>query len=191
MHFSTLLFSALSLISLTSATQTARPALKDSTIFRSTEVCESCPNKSCYECTLGHNETLRVQTGGVAYIRSLIGFRLPVPATSVTKCTVQFPGFVTLPQKNINVTVSRAMSSNWDEDTVNGENAPIMGVVFNSVEVEAESNLPAIDVTFACKKAAKDRRFSIFLGAQSGSFAVWSKDSGNGNPAILHITYDE
>ncbi|KAM0441275.1 hypothetical protein ACHAPT_000584 [Fusarium lateritium] len=189
MHFPTLLFSAVSLLSLAQATEVSRPALKDSTILRSTVSCPECPDRNCYKCTLGHNETLQANTGGLAYVRTIIGFKLPVPARRVTKCTVQTPAFTKLPEFPVTVTVSAAKTSNWNEDTVNGENAPDSGEVFNTVNVPALSNLPAFDVTPACKAASKDRQFSIYLGAQSGSFAIWSKDSGN--PAILHITYED
>jgi hypothetical protein len=100
-------------------------------------------------------------------------------------CTVQTPAFTKLPQFPINVTVARAKTSTWNEDTVDGENAPDSGEVFNTVDVPALSNLPAFDVTPACKAASKDGQLSIYLGAESGSFAIWSKESGN--PAILHI----
>jgi hypothetical protein len=189
MHFSTIILTAVGLISFSQATEIARPALKDSTILRSTVSCMNCPDLNCYKCTLGHNDTLQANTGGLAYIRSIVGFKLPVAASSVTKCTVQMPAFTKLPEYPVNVTVARAKSSTWTEDTIDGENAPDAGDVFNTVNVPALSNLPAFDVTPACKKAAKNGGFSIYLGTESGSFAIWSKDSGN--PAVLHISYDE
>ncbi|KAJ4178491.1 hypothetical protein NW767_014844 [Fusarium falciforme] len=189
MQFPTLLLSVVSLITLSEATEVSRPALMDSTILRSTVSCPECPERNCYKCTLGHNETLQANTGGLAYVRSLIGFKLPVPAKQVTKCTIQTPAFTKLPQFPINVTVAAAKTSKWNEDTVDGENSPDSGEVFNTVNAPALSNLPAFDVTPACKSVSKDRQFSIYLGAESGSFAIWSKDSGN--PAILHITYED
>ncbi|KAI5456915.1 hypothetical protein BGZ63DRAFT_395097 [Mariannaea sp. PMI_226] len=189
MHFPTIFLSFVSLISLSQATQVSRPAIKDSTILRSTVSCPDCPERNCYLCTLGHDKTLHANTGGLAFVRSIIGFKLPVPAKEVTKCSVQVPAFTQLPQFPINVTVAAAKSSTWNEDTIDGENAPDSGETFNTVQVPALSNLPAFDVTPACKAASKDRQFSIYLGAQFGSFDIWSKDSGN--PAILHVTYKD
>ncbi|KAI8867824.1 hypothetical protein GQ42DRAFT_164541 [Ramicandelaber brevisporus] len=168
------------------AADTSRPAIKDSTILRSTVTCPNCPERNCYKCTLGHEPTLRANTGGLAFVRSLVGFQLPVPVASVTKCTVQFPGLKELRQFPLNVTVAVANSSNWCENTVTGENAPDSAAPFVTALVPAYSNIPAIDITPACKSAGYDGQFSIYLGAQFDSFEIWSKDSGN--PAILHIT---
>lgn len=183
------LLSFVSLLCQSQAAEIARPAIKDSTILRSTVSCPECPEKDCYKCTLGHNETLEANTGGRAYIRSLLGFELPVPTEQVTKCTVQTPAFTKLPQFPLEVTIAAASTSDWDEDTVSGENAPGDGGVFDTVSVPALSNPPALDVTPACKGASEDGQFSIYLGVESGSFAIWSKDSGN--PAVLRVTYEE
>ncbi|OGM47459.1 hypothetical protein ABOM_002595 [Aspergillus bombycis] len=174
----------MSLIILSFAIDT--PATKDSTIFRSTVNCPACPDGNCYKCTLGHDATLQTNTGGLAYIRSLIAFQLPVPAASVTACTVQFPAFTKPLEAPVNVTVAQALSSDWNEDTVTGENAPDSGDVFTEIEVPAYANMGPIDVTPACKGADEDGHFSIFVGTKFGRIEVWSKDSGN--PAILHIT---
>ncbi|EEQ31333.1 hypothetical protein McanMca71_004556 [Microsporum canis] len=194
MHFSSyLLISALAMVANVATAsppplnELSRPALKDSTILRSTVSCPDCPERNCYKCTLGHNNTLLANTGGLAYIRTLVGFQLPVPTKKVKKCTVQFPAFVQRIQTAINVTVSEAMSSNWDEDTVTGENAPDSGEPFSSLLVPALNNMGPLDVTQACKAAADNGDFSIFVGTQFGRIEIWSKDSGN--PAILHTYY--
>ncbi|KAL5365129.1 hypothetical protein BJX96DRAFT_179560 [Aspergillus floccosus] len=173
------------------ASETATPATKDSTIFRSTVSCPACPDRNCYKCTLGHNDTLVANTGGLAYLRWLVDFDLPaeVAPAAVTSCTVQFPGFVAPVGAGINVTVSTAVSSDWDEDTVTAENAPDAGDVLSTVEVPAYANLPALDVTGACRGAGGDGAFSIYVGTVFGRMEVWSKDSGN--PAILHVSYDD
>lgn len=111
-----------------------------------------------------------------------------MPSEKVTECTVQTPAFTRLPQSPLEVTVAAAKTSDWDEETVSGGNAPEDDGVFNTVSVPALSNLPAFDVTPACK-ASGDGQFSIYLGVESGSFEIWSKDSGN--PAILHVTYED
>ncbi|KAK2849622.1 hypothetical protein FQN49_005577 [Arthroderma sp. PD_2] len=165
----------------------SRPALKDSTILRSTVFCPDCPEGNCYKCTLGHNDTVIANTGGMAYLRSLVGFQLPVPAKKVKKCTVQFPAFTKRIQTAINVTVSQALSSDWNEDTVSGDTAPESGEVFSSLQVEALNNMGPLDVTKACKAASDNGDFSIYVGTQFGQIEIWSKDSGN--PAILHTYY--
>ncbi|EFQ99453.1 hypothetical protein MGYG_02464 [Nannizzia gypsea CBS 118893] len=192
MHFSScLLVSALALVANVAIAsppplqQVSRPALKDSTIYRSTVYCGECPEGNCYKCTLGHNNTLIANTGGMAYLRALVGFQLPVPAKKVEKCTVQFPAFVKLMESPINITVSEALSNDWDEDTVTGENAPETSEPFSTAHVPALNNPPALDATQACRNAARNGDFSIYVGAQFGRFEIWSKDSGN--PAILHI----
>ncbi|KAJ1823035.1 hypothetical protein LPJ56_000345 [Coemansia sp. RSA 2599] len=161
-----------------------RPAVKDSTIFRSTVSCPDCPDRNCYKCTLGHDSKLKANTGGLAYISALVGFEMPTDGSNVESCTVQIPAFSTRLQSPITVVVSNAASSDWPEDTVNGENAPALGDEIASVDVPAYNNLPAVDITPACQ-AAVDGKFSIYFNARFGSFEFWSKDSGN--PAILHV----
>lgn len=189
MHLPAVILSLVALIPFCQAAEIDRPAVKDSTILRSTTNCPQCPDQNCNRCTLGHEEILEANRGARAFMQSLIGFELPVPADQVTACSVQTPAFTKLPEIDIDVTVAAATSSDWDEDTVNGENAPDSGVYFNTVHVPALSNLPAFDVTEACKAADEDGQFSIYLAINTGSMAIWSKDSGN--PAILHVTYEE
>ncbi|KAH7145414.1 hypothetical protein B0J13DRAFT_322381 [Dactylonectria estremocensis] len=172
------------LASVSQAAQIDRPALKDSTILRSTTSCGDCPESDCYQCTLGHDDTLQANTGGLASVRSLVGFQLPVSPSSVKRCTVQFPALTRQLAYPVNVTFALAATSDWDETTVNGENAPDSGEPFITVNVPAYSNLVAVDITPACKAAGEDGQFSVYFGTESGSIAIWSKDSGN--PSILH-----
>ncbi|KAL2848088.1 hypothetical protein BJY01DRAFT_162781 [Aspergillus pseudoustus] len=179
------------LATVSQATILDRTAIKDSTILRSTVSCTACPDNDCYKCTYGLEDNLRANTGGLAWIRSLVGFQLPenVDSSDVTKCTVQFPAFTSLPQYDFNLTVVPAVSSDWDEDTVNGNNAPDSTDDVTLVPVPALTNPPLLDVTSACQNADENGQFSIYLGAAFGSFEIWSKDSGN--PAVLHITFGE
>ncbi|KAJ2309481.1 hypothetical protein H4S02_010269 [Coemansia sp. RSA 2611] len=165
------------------ATAIDTPATKDSTILRSTTSCTSCPENNCYKCTLGHENTLVANTGGLAYIQALIGFHMPVEASQVSNCTIQIPAFTTH-EYPFTVIISNAASSDWDEDTVSGENAPAPGSEIAKVYVPAYNNLGPVDITPACQ-AAVNGEFSVYFGAQSDRFEFWSKDSGN--PAILHI----
>ncbi|KAJ2448271.1 hypothetical protein EV183_005527 [Coemansia sp. RSA 2336] len=162
------------------------PAVKDSTILRSTVSCANCPESNCYKCTLGHDKTLVANTGGLAFIQSLIGFHMPVDASRVTNCTVQIPAFTTQHENPFTVVVAQAASSDWNEDTVNGENAPASGSQIAQVDVPAYANLGPVDITPACKSAVNGE-FSVYFGSRIGRYEFWSKDSGN--PAILHITY--
>jgi hypothetical protein len=191
MHVAKLASSLAILAAASQATILNRPAIKDSTILRSTVSCATCPDNDCYKCTYGLEGHLRANTGGLAWVRSLVGFQLPenVDPSYVTKCTVQFPAFTRLPQYEFNLTVVPAVSSDWDEDTVNGDNAPDSNGDIAIVPVPALTNPPLLDVTNACQDADEDGQFSIYLGADFGSFEIWSKDSGN--PAVLHITFDE
>ncbi|KAJ2001682.1 hypothetical protein GGI02_004903 [Coemansia sp. RSA 2322] len=165
--------------------QHSTPATKDSTIMRSTVSCPNCPDRNCYECTLGHNTTLVANTGGLAFIQSLIGFKMPVDGSSVASCSIQIPAFTTPLQYPVTVQIFKADSSSWNEDTVTANNAPAPGNMVTSVLVPAYNNLPATDITAACQ-AADNRKFSVYIGTQFDRIEFWSKDSGN--PAILHIT---
>ncbi|KAL4768873.1 hypothetical protein BDW60DRAFT_113131 [Aspergillus nidulans var. acristatus] len=188
------LFLALAVLATTSqAAQLNRPSVKDSTILRSTVSCPDCPESNCYKCRYGSEKTLRANTGGLAWIRSLVGFRLDLPEDiypdDITKCTVQFPAFTKLPNSAFNMTVIPAVSTDWDEVTVNGENAPASTDDVAVYPVQALTNPPLLDVTEACWLADDDGQFSIYLGAEFGSYEIWSKDSGN--PAVLHVYYDD
>ncbi|KAJ2728723.1 hypothetical protein IW152_005886 [Coemansia sp. BCRC 34962] len=156
--------------------------------MRSTVSCTNCPNNNCYECTLGYDQKLVANTGGLAFVQALIGFKMPVSGSSVSSCTIQIPAFTTPLQYPITVQFFTAALSDWDEDTVTANNAPAAGTLINSVEVPAYNNLVATDITAACQSAGSDGEFSVYLGAQFGHFEFWSKDSGN--PAIIHITTD-
>ncbi|KAL4922728.1 hypothetical protein BDW62DRAFT_2319 [Aspergillus aurantiobrunneus] len=185
------LISAFAVLATTSqATQINRPAIKDSTILRSTVSCTECPENDCYKCTYGSEDRLRANTGGRAWIRSLVGFQLPdgLDPSTITECTVQFPAFTELPETGFNLTVVPAVSSDWDEATVNGNNAPASTDAITVIPVPALTNPPLLDVTNACQTASDDGQFSIYLGADFGSYEIWSKDSGN--PAVLHMFYE-
>ncbi|KAJ2845338.1 hypothetical protein IWW36_004821 [Coemansia brasiliensis] len=164
------------------------PAIKDSTILRSTVSCANCPESNCYKCTLGHEQTLEANTGGLAFIQSLIGFHMPVDASQVTNCTIQIPAFTTQHEYPLTVVVSQAAASDWDEDTVDGENAPAPGNQIAEAEVPAFANLGPVDITPACQSAVNGE-FSVYFGSKTDHYKFWSKDSGN--PAILHINYNE
>ncbi|PIA13306.1 hypothetical protein COEREDRAFT_49424 [Coemansia reversa NRRL 1564] len=159
------------------------PAVKDSTILRSTTYCPQCPENNCYKCTLGHNNTLVASSGGLAFLQSLVGFNMPVAATQVESCTIQIPAFLTH-QYPLTVIISLAAATEWNEDTVDGSNAPVAGDIITSVDVPAYNNLGAVDISAACK-AAVNGEFSIYFSAGSNRYEFWSKDSGN--PAILYI----
>jgi hypothetical protein len=172
------------------ATQLNRPAIKDASILRSTVSCTECPENDCYKCTHGSDDTLRANTGGLAWIRSIVGFQLPegVDTSSVTECTVQFPAFTKLPQTGFNLTIVPAVSSDWDEESVNGNNAPPTTDAITLIPVPELTNPPQLDVTTACQNADEDGQFSIYLGVEFGSWEIWSKDSGH--PAVLHVFFD-
>ncbi|EFY84779.1 hypothetical protein MAC_09182 [Metarhizium acridum CQMa 102] len=139
-------------------------AIKDSTILRSTVSCADCPDRNCYECTLGQKMTLEANTGGLAYIRMLIGFHVPVEPSRITQCTVRLGTFTSPLEYSVNVTVAQAVSSQWSEDTVTGQNAPDSGDPFNSIAVRPHTEIGSIDITQACKNAAGDGQFSIYVG---------------------------
>ncbi|KHN93891.1 uncharacterized protein MAM_08251 [Metarhizium album ARSEF 1941] len=160
-------------------------ATKDSTILRSTVSCPRCPENNCYKCTLGRETTLQAKTGGLSYVRMLIGFQLPVEASRITRCIVQLAECAEPLYFPVNVTVAPATSSAWDEVTVTAENAPDSGVPFTSVAVQSHANVGPIDVTQACKQADGGGRFSIYVGTQSGLIEIWSADAGH--PALLQI----
>lgn len=163
------------------------PASKDSTILRSTTNCPNCPDHNCYKCTLGHDDILEASSGARALVRFLVGFELSVPASKIKECTVQFPAFTKPRPTPVNVTISRAQSSDWDEATVNGENVPEADVIFASYPVAANANMGPLDITPACRGADAKGKFTIEVGTESGGIKIWSKDSGN--PAILHVKY--
>ncbi|KAJ2857533.1 hypothetical protein FB639_005990, partial [Coemansia asiatica] len=117
-----------------SSTKIDRPAVKDSTIYRSTVSCPDCPDRNCYKCTLGHENKLIANTGGLAYLGALVGFEMPVDGSNVKSCKVQIPAFSTPLQSPVTVVVSKAESSDWSEDTVDGENAPALGDEIASVD---------------------------------------------------------
>ncbi|KAL4881255.1 hypothetical protein BJY04DRAFT_62224 [Aspergillus karnatakaensis] len=179
------------LATITQAKQLNRPSIKDATITRSTSSCATCPENNCYKCTHGSDDTIRANTGGLAWVRSIVGFQLPaeVDPSSVTECTVQFPAFTKLPETGFNLTVVSAVSSDWEEAVVNGDNAPPTTDAIELIAVPKLTNPPLLDVTFACQNADERGEFSIYLGVEFGSWEIWSKDSGF--PAVLHVIFDD
>ncbi|ORX67766.1 hypothetical protein DL89DRAFT_268980 [Linderina pennispora] len=160
-------------------------ATKDATIVRSTASCPDCPNSNCNECAQGLRKTLVANTGGLAYIRMIIGFTLPVEKSQVRACHLSLPGFVIPLKSNVTVNFWQAVSSDWDEATITGNNAPDAGAQIASVTVPANTNMTAVDITPACLNADEEGNFSVYVGTQFDRIELWSKESGN--PAILHI----
>ncbi|KAJ2156630.1 hypothetical protein GGF46_005052 [Coemansia sp. RSA 552] len=174
--------SALLLASSASAANYAGPAAKDSTIMRSTVSCPDCPESNCYKCTLGNEDTLKANTGGLAFIMSLIGFDHGLDGHSIVSCNVTVPAFTRLSPQEIGVNVYNGGAFDWDESTVTSETVPGPGDLIAQITVPSYGNIGTIDITPACQ-AAVDGKFNIFFGSASGSYEFWSKDSGN--PAIL------
>lgn len=162
-----------------------RPAVKDSTILRSTVSCPYCPDRNCYKCTLGHNKTLEANTGGLAYVRALIGFEMPVAGSDVTSCLLQIPAFTKPLEYPITVQIFKAQSDGWNEDSADGENAPEAGDLVATMDVPAHFNMGPTAITSACQAAPANGRFSIYIATKFGHIEFPSKDSGN--PAIIHV----
>ncbi|KAJ2722999.1 hypothetical protein GGI07_002956 [Coemansia sp. Benny D115] len=187
MRLSTLLLGSLALLGhAPGALGIDTPAVKDSTIMRSTVSCPDCPERNCYKCTLGHDVKLTANTGGLAYVSALVGFEMPVGPDQVESCYIQIPAFTSPLQSPITILVSKASGSDWSEDTITAESAPSIGDQVASVNVPAYNNLGPVDITSACQSADSNGAFSVYFNAQFGYFSFWSRDSGN--PAILHIT---
>ncbi|OAA39423.1 hypothetical protein NOR_06261 [Metarhizium rileyi] len=167
--------------------ETLVSAIKDSTILRSTVSCPNCPERNCYKCTLGHERTLQAKSGGLSYIRMLIGFELPSSLTTFRQCTLQVAEFTGPREYPVNVTVAQALTSDWDESTVTGESAPGSHEPFTTAAVPSHTNIGPIDITKACRDAGSNGQFSVYVGTRSDSIEIWSKDSGR--PAILRINY--
>ncbi|KAJ2709485.1 hypothetical protein H4R19_004224 [Coemansia spiralis] len=160
-------------------------AVKDASIYFSGTGCAQCPNGNCFECTWGHNSTLTAFTGARSMGRALIGFQLPFDGSLVKTCILQIPAFSTPNTGNIVVNINSAENKNWDENTVNGYNAPAIYGQVASVNVPAYQNMQAVDISYACR-SAQSGSMSIYLSSTGPQFSFWSKDSGN--PAILHVT---
>ncbi|KAK3838929.1 MAG: hypothetical protein J3R72DRAFT_370413, partial [Linnemannia gamsii] len=175
------------IITVSQAETISIPAVKDSTILSSQKSCLKCPESSCSKCTFGHESTIRANSGGPAYSRALVGFKLPIPSSSVIDCAIQFPAFTQPLENAVTVTIAQAASSNWDEGTVDFENAPESGVPFTHLVVPKNGNIGPIDITHACKRADSNGQISVFVGTEFGRIVVQSKESGS--PSILSITY--
>ncbi|KAF9216039.1 hypothetical protein BGZ59_011236 [Podila verticillata] len=145
-------------------------ATKDATVVNSVlKTCKACPKSECTRCTRGYEDTLDISSNPNANPklksthRALIGFRLPdVPLKfSFT-------------------------DSDWDEDKVDGRNAPDLTFPFKRVEVEAGSkNIGLVDATVACTQGEVNGEFSIYIEAADGSIKLPSRDAGY--PAVLHV----
>ncbi|PKY06578.1 hypothetical protein P168DRAFT_316578 [Aspergillus campestris IBT 28561] len=159
--------------------------VKDATIVRSGN-CTDCPSGECNQCTLGLKDTLMASATGEDESQILVGLEQPMPGFSVKSCSILFPGFGDLLPNEFKVTFALALSSDWDEATVNGDNAPPSAPAFKTVTVPPLTrSMDYVDITPACRSAGIDGRFSLYLTALSEHAEIWGKDSGNA--AMLKI----
>lgn len=119
------------------------------------------------------------------FIRALVGFRLPVPVSQVTSCAVDFPAFSEPPRSEMEMEISIAVSSTWDEATVTGANAPESGIAFTKVKVAPGGQMTDVDITAACRAADGDGLFSIYLRGGWEYVQLPSKEAGK--PATLRV----
>lgn len=162
------------------AQYTYTTAVKDATIIRSCTNCTECPSGEYNQCTLGLKDTLMASATEEQQSQILVGFEQPMAGSSVKSCAVLFPGFGDLLPNEFKVTFALATSSDWDEATVNGENAPLSEPPFKTVTVPPYTrSMDYVDITPACRSAGSDGRFSIYLTVMSEHAEIWGKDSGN------------
>ncbi|KAF9307084.1 hypothetical protein BGZ74_000088, partial [Mortierella antarctica] len=170
------------------AAETTTDAIKDSTILQTGQtICDKCPNSRCDMCPHGQEANLTMNLGLRTYIRALVGFRLPVPASQVTSCTIDFPDFSEPPRSEMEMEISTAVSSTWNEATVTGANAPESGAAIAKVKVAPGGRMTGVDITAACRAADADGLFSIYLRAGWEYVQLPSKEAGK--PATIHVVY--
>lgn len=119
------------------------------------------------------------------YIRALVGFQLPVPASQVTSCTFDFPDFITPLRSETELEIAIAASSTWDEGTVAGANAPESGTAIAKFKVTPGGRITGVDVTAACRAADANGLFSIYVRGSWEFVELPSKEAGK--PATLHV----
>ncbi|KAJ1911522.1 hypothetical protein H4219_005916 [Mycoemilia scoparia] len=171
-------------------------ASKDSSILRASVSCPNCPNNNCYECKFGTRATLIISSDGpgrtVDY-SALIGFTLPSETINnpdrLDKCELLLPASYNNLFSPQTLRISSA-DPGWDEESVNGNNAPAVGSQIGQVVIPASQATPdAVDLTEACKIAAGkgSTGFSIYLTKDSANLVeIPSKDIGK--PAVLRTT---
>ncbi|KAG0028660.1 hypothetical protein BGZ82_008329 [Podila clonocystis] len=170
------------------AAETSTVAIKDATILQTGQtICDKCPNSRCDMCPHGHETNLTMNLGLRTYIRALVGFRLPVPASQVTSCTVDFPDFSAPTRSEMEMEISTAASSAWDEATVTGANAPESVASVAKVKVAPGGRMTGVDITAACQAADAEGLFSTYLRAGWEYVQLPSKEAGK--PATLHVKY--
>ncbi|KAF9301591.1 hypothetical protein BGZ74_006544 [Mortierella antarctica] len=169
-------------------------ATKDATVVNSVlKTCKACPRSECSLCNHGYDDTLVISSNPKANpklrstLRALIGFKLPdVPVNEIEACYLEFPDFTRQRNSPIELKFAYTGSNDWDEDTVNGRNAPDITFAFKRTEVSAgDKNMGLIDATKACTMGEIDGEFSIFIEAVDGIVKIPSRDSGE--PALLHV----
>ncbi|KAG0035909.1 hypothetical protein BGZ82_004937 [Podila clonocystis] len=169
-------------------------ATKDATVVNSVlKTCKSCPRSECTRCNHGYDDTLDISSNPNANPRlrsthrALIGFKLPkVSVKEIEACYLEFPDFTRQRNSPIELKFAFTGSNDWDEDTVDGHNAPDIASPFKRTEVPAGSkNMGVIDATKACTEGEIDGEFSIFIEAVDGSVKIPSRETGQ--PALLHV----
>lgn len=196
MLFRTSILSTLAILAIVNVAQAGlsiTKATKDATVVNSVlKTCKACPKSECTRCTRGYEDTLDISSNPNANPklksthRALIGFRLPdVPVYEIEACYLEFPDFIRA--RNSPIELKFAFTdSDWDEDKVDGRNAPDLTFPFKRVEVEAGSkNIGLVDATVACTQGEVNGEFSIYIEAADGSIKLPSRDAGY--PAVLHV----
>ncbi|KAG0331903.1 hypothetical protein BG000_010502 [Podila horticola] len=172
------------------ASATIIKASKDTTILYGTG-CTFCPQDDCKNCALGHSPSLITgpgPVGGPIFARILIGFELPVPASSVQYCSIILPPLKASDSFQFPPLFLPAASSDWSEDTVTGENAPPMGNRYlpGNVIERGNRNFES-NITQACKAADDKGHFSVYVEYAPRRMKIPSKDAGK--PVSLYIEH--
>ncbi|ORX67981.1 hypothetical protein DL89DRAFT_39477 [Linderina pennispora] len=141
---------------------------KDATVVFNLQQCGDSP---CALINHGTDNTLAASLQNDEVVRMLIGFDLPAGLNKISQCQLRLQQPVSSPGGAYMLTASEA-SNDWDEDLVNGQSNIPTGNVLGSVDVSGSARPDFIDVTAACKYAAKNSR----------SFSVWIDSSG---PAVI------
>ncbi|KAJ2504833.1 hypothetical protein GGF44_003110 [Coemansia sp. RSA 1694] len=138
----------------------------------------------------GNQGTLTSFKGNKDYRRILLGYDLPAKVKDpslITKCVLHVPVPKDSPGQDYSLTAYTA-SSNWDEDSVNGDTKITSVYELTTVNVGKGQNPGAIDVTGACQAAAEGK-FSMYVDTSQPLVTFYSKESAGKPTFTLDLTY--
>ncbi|KAJ1657158.1 hypothetical protein IWQ61_003382 [Dispira simplex] len=164
------------------------PAFQDATVDLGPRSGKPCFANNTNACPIEDPDTLRVEASRDTHLVGLVKFRLPAIGDPrlIMACDIRFPPAQS-GSLGARVYIAEARGpEDWEEGTVNKDNAPSEGDFFGYFTVEQPTSVPVLSACRVAAQASGEAVVSLYLELlSSGSVTFPSRQAGQ--PALLNI----